>query len=196
MAETLADDQVRPGHGRLGVADGAAGHDCGVVGPALVQPRGRRERGFGRGQRWQRRVLNGDRVERVSELREALRDHDGDRLADVAHHVPGQDGLGPNATLLSAAVGGRHVGGNLAAIGGAPGGDDAGQATGSVDGHGDDSRMGVGAADDAQVQEPVTSEVVEEAAATRQEPLVPLAQRRGTDHLEGESITPVEVPLG
>jgi hypothetical protein len=56
--------------------------------------------------------------------------------------------------------------------------------------------MGVGAPDDAQVQEPVASEVVEEAAATRQEPLVPLAQRRGADHLEGESITPAEVPLG
>ncbi len=177
MPQALADDEMRPGHRRFRVTDGAAGHDRGVVGPALVQPRSGRERRFGRRQGRQRCVLDGHRVERVGEEREALRHHDGHRLPDVADHVPGQHGLRPRASLLRAAVGGRHVWRDRAEICGAPGEDDAGKAPGRVGGHGDEPRVGLGAPDDAEMQEPVAREVVEETPAARQEPLVPLASR-------------------
>ena len=65
----LADDQMRPRHRRLRVADRAAGHDrrCCRASPRAAGCR-RRERRFGRRQRRQRRVLDGHRVERVGEL--------------------------------------------------------------------------------------------------------------------------------
>jgi hypothetical protein len=195
MSEALADDEVRPGHRRLRVADGAAGHDRGVVGPPLVQSCRRRERRFGRGQRRQRRVLDGDRVERVGELGEALRHHDGHRLSDVADHVPGQDRVSPRAALLRAAVGGRHVGGDLAEVGGGPGESDAGKAPRRVGGHRHEARVGLGAPDHAEMQEPVAREVVEETAPPVRDRSSPCVAARNRSSRR-ESITPAGDPLG
>src|SRR5262249_56714293 len=100
------------------------------------------------------------------------------------------------APVGGAAVRSGHVGRRRAEGGGAPGEGHAGKSASRVGGYGDEARVGLGAPDDAEVQEAVAREVVEETAAARQEPLIPFAQRRGADHLEGESITPAEDPLG
>src|SRR5262249_54146835 len=118
------------------------------------------------------------------------------RLADVADHVTSQNRLRPETPLGRAAVRTGHVGRHRAEVGRAPGEGYAGKSAGRVGGYGGEARGGLGGPGRAQVQGARAGGVVEETAAARQEPLIPFAQRRGADHLEGESITPAQDPLG
>ena len=183
VAHPLPDDEMRPGHGALGVADGPAGHHRRVVGPARVHACRRGLRRFGRRQGREPLVFDRQRLERVRELVGALGHHDRDGLADVADDVAREHRLGPGASFLRAAVRGRHGRRDLTEVRGAPGEDDAGQGPRARGDHLDEARGGLGAPHDAQVQDAVTREVVDEPSAAPQETLVFFPQRRGADHV-------------
>jgi len=52
--------------------------------------------------------------------------------------------------------------------------------------------VGLGAPHDTEMQQPGAGEVVDEPSTAREETLVLLPSRRGTDHVAPESITAVE----
>jgi len=101
----------------------------------------------------------------------------------VADDVAREDRLGPGASFLRAAVGGRHVRRDLTEVGGAPGEDDAGQGPRARGDHLGEARVGLSAPHDAQAHDTVAREVVDEPSVSGQEALVFFPPRRGADHV-------------
>ena len=183
MTESLAYHDRRLAEARLGVADGAAHMERRVVRPPLVDSHRGAERLLGVDEGDERLVLDGDHLEGVGQEVRALGHHHGQRLAHVAHHVPGEHGHGEGPILMDARAPRHHRPADLGQVGGCPHRDDAGALERLTGLDLQDARMGVGTPEHAQVQHARPREIVEEATGAHEKPVVVLAPGRGADEV-------------
>ena len=153
--------------------------------------RRRGHRGLGVDDGGPRLVLDPDQLGGVGRLVRIRTDHRGDRLADVADFVAGERPL--RAWSVQADVGIRPVGARRGEGLGEPGqivgeeDDDPGELARRLRIDGDDPCPRVRGADDGEMGDAGWGDVVDEAAAAGDEPLVFLAPGGLTDH----RVTPV-----
>ena len=114
------------------------------------------------------------------------RDHDRDRLADIAHNGIGEYRLSVDTKLADRPVRRNRVG-EPRQFGRAVHADDAGREECLFAGNANDARMGVRTADDPYMEQAWASMVVEVPAATGEQARVFLARYRLPDHAGSNS---------
>ena len=187
MGEALAEHHRRAGQGPVGVAHAHPDHrDIVRVGAGEKARRAGRERRVHRRRDGQGRVLDLDRLQRVLGEVAALGDHEGHRLADVAHDVARDGGLEiPRRPVGNGhAIGDDGRGGH---VGRGEHGVDAGhrERAAGVDPH--EAGVGVARADHDGLEHALDAHVGHEAAATGEEGLGAQPRQRRADHAAGSA---------
>ncbi len=180
MVQALLDDEVRRRQRGLHRAGRAPNDDGRIVGPVRVDPVVAPRRRVDRHHRREGLVVDGHRVHRVGEAIGVVRHHDGDGLADVAHHLAGQRDLDVGARARRAAERGRDPARDLGKVGGGED-EDTRQRPGGVRADAGDASVRVKASHHAEVKRVRPAQVVEIAAAPEEERRVFPAARRGPD---------------
>ena len=182
MREPLAEHQRGGGQRGVGVAHPHADHGHVVgVGAGKEPGRSRRQRGLHRGHHGQGRILHLDLIEGVLGDVAGVRDHQGDRLADIPHHAPGDGRL----EIARRPFGDRHPVGNDGARGHVVGGEDgphAGQRPGAPRIQTEDARVRVTGAQHHRLEHALRAHVGHEAAVAGEEGLGAQPCEGGADH--------------